>query len=120
MYGINKFSITCARGHNQIVLGIFSAPRRIEVIMTKLTRHFIFVGENKVSLSHDKISINDNDVVTIEAPLSQRLLTEIAQAKAVGVGVDAGQQSVLFLHFQDMPFSAEARRDLNAVLQMCR
>lgn len=34
MYGINKFIITCTRGYNPSLLGIFSAPHRKEVIMT--------------------------------------------------------------------------------------
>jgi hypothetical protein len=119
MYGMNKFIIGCQRSRGAQLIGMFQSSHRRKEILGS-SEHFLWINEKEIPLPNNRISVNDDDVVAIDAPLSQELLAAIEQAKTVGVGVDAGENAAIFLGFIGMPFTAEAERDLRGLLQLCQ
>jgi hypothetical protein len=116
--GINKFMLVCPAGAPMFLYAIFDAGRNAEQDVTWPV-NWLFLDRQSVRMDKQLQSkTNDHGKINLVYYLNSDLLTAIAKAKTVGVGLQPSTASPIFAGFNFMLFEGGAAK-LPGFLSVC-
>jgi hypothetical protein len=116
--GISKFMLTCPAKGPMYLYAIFDAGQNTDDVMTWSVNWLFLDGKQSEIEDHLIEKTVTNGWINLIYRVDDGLLTAIAKAKTVGIGLSPASGAAIFSGFSDMPFRDGATK-LPGFLQVC-